>query len=251
MAEFKPKILSFLCNWCSYAGADLAGVSRIKYAPNIRVIRVMCSGRVDPIFIIKAFLKQIDGVMVLGCHFGDCHYLNGNYNAEKRILAAKKLLAFTPIEPERLCLDWVSAAEGERFATLVNDYINKIKEIGPIGRTDQVSDTLWAVKDVLGGEVFRHITGVEYQITEKENVYGEKISKEQFENKLEAILCQEFIRHRIMRLLKNKVLSIPEISTALDISPDLIFNHACALQERGIISLVDIKDEYSRYKSNE
>jgi len=251
MKEFKPRILSFLCNWCSYAGADLAGVSRIKYAPNIRVIRVMCSGRVDPLLIINAFLKKIDGVMVLGCHFGDCHYLNGNYNAEKRIIATRKLLAFTSIEPERLYLDWVSAAEGERFATLVNSFVRKIKEIGPIAKTDEVKNILLAVKDVLSGEVFRHLTGIEWQVTEKENVYGEKISEFEFKNRLEKILYQEFIRCRIARLLKDKTFSVPEISSALDISPDLAFNEVCALQEKGFVSLVDIKDEYPRYKSNQ
>ncbi len=251
METFKPRLLSFLCNWCSYAGADLAGVSRFQYAPNIRVVRVMCSGRVDPIFIIKAFLKQIDGVMVLGCHFGDCHYLNGNYNTEKRIMATQKLLSFTPIEQERLYLDWVSAAEGERFATLVNNFVKKIQEIGPITKHKGVNDDLMAVKDVLSGELFRHLTGIEYQVTEKENVYGEKISKDEFERKMASILYQEFIRCRIMRLLKEKILSVQEISSVLAIAPDLAFNEVCSLQEKGVVSLVDIKDEYPRYKINQ
>jgi F420-non-reducing hydrogenase iron-sulfur subunit len=247
MEKFNPKILAFLCNWCSYAGADLAGVSRIQYSPDIRVIRVMCSGRVDPIFIIKAFLEKIDGIMVLGCHFGDCHYLNGNYNAEKRIIATRKLLSFSRVEQQRLYLDWVSAAEGERFAALVNDFIKQIKEMGPIAKLNTTDDTLLAVKDVLSGEAFRHMTGIEWKVTEKENVYGEKIAKNEFEKIMDGILYQEFIRCRIVRLLHGRILSIPEISSALALTPHLVFNEICVLQEKSIVSLVDIKSEYPRY----
>ncbi|MFW9782621.1 MAG: hydrogenase iron-sulfur subunit, partial [Candidatus Heimdallarchaeota archaeon] len=109
---YKPKILGFLCNWCSYAGADLAGVSRLNYPPNLRVIRVMCSGRVDPIFIITAFKRGLDGVLVAGCHFGDCHYLSGNYHTKYKILMIKKILGKIGLEPKRLRLEGVSAAEG-------------------------------------------------------------------------------------------------------------------------------------------
>jgi len=247
MDEFNPRILGFLCNWCSYAGADLAGVTRIKYAPNIRVIRLMCSGRVDPVFIIDAFLRHIDGIMVLGCHFGDCHYLNGNYHAEKRIIGAQKLLSLTGIGPERLYLDWVSAAEGERFANLVNNFVKKIKDIGPFPKTNEVIDILWAVRDVVSSEVFRHLTGVEWQVTEKENVYGEKIPIDEFRSKAEKILLREFIRARILRLIKAKERSVPEIASALSIPPDEVFNEICSLQEKGVVTLSEIRDEYPRY----
>ena len=247
---FEPRILGFLCNWCSYAGADLAGVSRIQYKPNIRVIRVMCSGRVDPIFVVNALLRKIDGVMVLGCHFGDCHYLNGNYNAEKRIIAAQKLLYFTTIEKERVYLDWVSAAEGERFANLVNTFINKIKEIGPINISKQRKEMLLSVRNVLGSETFRHLTGVEHQITEKENVYGEKIPVEDFKKKLAQILYQEYVKARILRLLENNNFSVPEIAKNLEITPDIIFNSICSLQEKGYVSMTEIKNDYPIYKVN-
>ncbi len=247
MDEFKPKILGFLCNWCSYAGADLAGVSRIKYAPNIRVIRVMCSGRVDPVFIIDAFLKNIDGVMVLGCHFGDCHYLNGNYHAEKRIVGLQKLLGFAGVGQGRLYLDWVSAAEGERFAGLVNDFAKKIREIGPFGKTGDVMDALNAARDVVSGEAFRHITGIEWQVTEKENVYGEKVPKDEFQVRSEKVLHQEFVRARILRLIKNRQFSVPEIASSLGMPPDVIFNEICSLQDKGSVSLSEIKDDHPRY----
>jgi len=131
MTEFKPRIVGFLCNWCSYAGADLAGVSRVQYPPTIRIVRVMCSGRVDPIFIIEAFRRGADGVLVAGCHPGDCHYLAGNYKAQRRVVMLKRLLEQFGIEPERLRLDWVSASEGDRFARLIKDMTEEIKKIGP------------------------------------------------------------------------------------------------------------------------
>ncbi|MEO0136930.1 MAG: hydrogenase iron-sulfur subunit [candidate division WOR-3 bacterium] len=250
MTDFQPRILGFLCNWCSYAGADLAGVSRIQYRPNIRVIRVMCSGRVDPIFIINAFLRKIDGVMVLGCHFGDCHYLNGNYNAEKRIIATQKLLSYTKIEKERLYLDWVSAAEGERFASLVNTFVDRIRNLGPIKINEDTEDMLVSVRDVLQGERFRHLTGVEYQITEIGNVYGERIPVEDFDKKLEEILYEEYTKARILRLLKVDQLATPQIACKLNIAPDIVFKCVCSLQEKGDVSMMEIKDGYPIYRAN-
>ena len=132
--NFEPKIIGFLCNWCSYAGADLAGTSRMKYAPNIRIIRVMCSGRVDPQFIIKAFSSGADGVLVCGCHPGECHYQEGNYKTLRRIPLLKKMLKQFGIEEGRLRLEWVSAAEGERFAKLVNEMTEQIKALGPFAK---------------------------------------------------------------------------------------------------------------------
>jgi F420-non-reducing hydrogenase iron-sulfur subunit len=137
MNGFEPKIVSFCCNWCSYAGADLAGISRMKYAPNVRVIRIMCSGRVDPVFVIKAFQSGADGVLVLGCHPGDCHYMEGNYKAARRIPLLKKMLGQLGIEEERVRLEWVSAAEGERFANIVNQVTAEIKELGPFVRENK------------------------------------------------------------------------------------------------------------------
>ncbi|MBA7504528.1 hypothetical protein ES706_03172 [subsurface metagenome] len=129
--EFEPKILAFCCNWCAYAGADLAGVSRMQYPPNIRIIRVMCSGRVEPEFVLKAFTLGADGVLVLGCHPGDCHYLSGNYKTMRRVPLTKRLLGQFGVEQERLKLEWVSAAEGARFAQVVTDFTSKVKELGP------------------------------------------------------------------------------------------------------------------------
>jgi F420-non-reducing hydrogenase iron-sulfur subunit len=129
--EFEPKILGFFCNWCTYAGADLAGVSRLQYPPNIRVIRVMCSGTVSPHHILRAFQKGADGVLIGGCHIGDCHYLRGNYMTIKRLRFLQDLMKFVGMEEGRLHLEWISAAEGPKFAQTIRDFTQKIKNMGP------------------------------------------------------------------------------------------------------------------------
>ena len=132
--SFEPKIVAFLCNWCSYRGADLAGTSRMKCTPNVRPIRVMCSGRVEPALILKAFTAGADGVLVLGCHPGDCHYTEGNYKAARRIPLLKKMLEQFGIEDGRVRLAWVSASEGDSFVSIVNDITAKVRELGPFQR---------------------------------------------------------------------------------------------------------------------
>lgn len=129
--SFEPKIVAFLCNWCAYAGADMAGTSRLKYPPNIIPIKVMCSGRVDPEFIIEAFERGADGVIIGGCHPGDCHYVNGNFRTMHRIALLKKLLKDMGINPKRLRLEWISATEGEKFARVMNEFVEEIRKLGP------------------------------------------------------------------------------------------------------------------------
>jgi coenzyme F420-reducing hydrogenase delta subunit len=134
MKEWQPKILAILCNWCSYAGADLAGVSRIQYPANIRVVKVPCSGRVDPLFIMKSLQSGYDGILISGCHPGDCHYISGNYVARRRFALLKPLLEFIGIEPDRVQFSWISAGEGERFAQVVTKVTEDVKKLGPATR---------------------------------------------------------------------------------------------------------------------
>lgn len=128
---FEPEILVFCCNWCSYAGADLAGVSRFQYPPSIRIVRVMCSGRVQPSFILDAFKNGIDGVLVTGCHIGDCHYISGNEHAKERMGHVKNLIKKLGFEEERFRLHWISASEGKQFAELIRDFTESVKKLGP------------------------------------------------------------------------------------------------------------------------
>jgi F420-non-reducing hydrogenase iron-sulfur subunit len=130
--SFEPRIVGFLCNWCSYTGADLAGTARMKYLPNVRVVRIMCSGRLDPTFVLKAFAAGADGVLIAGCHPGDCHYQNGNMKTLRRIPLLKRMLDQMGIEPERVRLEWVSASEGERYKTVINEFVEQVRALGPM-----------------------------------------------------------------------------------------------------------------------
>jgi len=149
--SYEPKILAFLCNWCSYSAADSAGAAHYSYAPNVRVVRVMCSGRVDPEFVTQALAGGFDGVLVCGCHPGDCHYVSGNYRALGRFSLLKRLLVDMGVEPERFRLEWVSASEAERYAEVVNEMTDQVRALGPIewptldrddSRTDEECDRL-------------------------------------------------------------------------------------------------------------
>jgi F420-non-reducing hydrogenase iron-sulfur subunit len=136
--SFQPKIVGFLCNWCSYTGADLAGTSRVKYSPNIRSIRVMCSGRIDPTYVIKALYEGADGVLIAGCHPGDCHYQEGNYKALRRYKLLQRVLPDYGIDPKRVRLEWVAASEGEKFATVVNEFTEELRKMGPLNVKEEI-----------------------------------------------------------------------------------------------------------------
>ena len=129
--EFEPRIIAFCCNWCSYAGADLAGTARIPYPPNILIIRVMCSGMVHPALVVDSLTKGADGVLICGCHLGDCHYIDGNLKTERRAEALKVMLEDMGIEPERFRLEWISSSEGEKFARVMREMVDQVKKLGP------------------------------------------------------------------------------------------------------------------------
>jgi len=143
VADFEPKVIAFVCNWCTYAGADLTGTSRIKYATNVRMIRLPCTGRIDFMFILKAFVQGADGVMISGCHPGDCHYTAGNYHARRRWIAFRKLLDYVGIDIRRIRFSWVSAAEGAKWAEMVNSFVDEVRQLGPyedIRKLDEIEN---------------------------------------------------------------------------------------------------------------
>lgn len=129
--NFEPQILAFLCNWCTYTGADLAGTSRLQYPPNVRIIRTMCSGAVDPVYVLKPLLDGVDGVFIGGCHPGDCHYQTGNYKTRRRFVALREILKASGFGDERIWLRWISASEGQKFAETINEMVTAIKQLGP------------------------------------------------------------------------------------------------------------------------
>ncbi|MCK4926638.1 hydrogenase iron-sulfur subunit [Candidatus Aerophobetes bacterium] len=138
MSEFEPNIVALLCNWCSYAGADLAGTSRIEYPPNVKAIRVMCSGRINPMFIVNALQEGADGVLIGGCHPGDCHYSQGNYYARRKFQIMRKILEYLGIDPARVRMSWVSASEGQKFADVISEVIGDVKKIGPAKNINRI-----------------------------------------------------------------------------------------------------------------
>lgn len=242
--SFEPRILGFLCNWCSYAGADLAGVSRFQYPTNIRVIRIMCSGRVDPKFIFKALQIGIDGVIVMGCHLGDCHYLEGNYEAEKKFNMVKRFLSFINLD-NRVRLEWVSASEGKRFAEIVLEFTETIRELGPSPLSGDNPDKnllekLIAMEMAAGSNRIRALVGIQRKITEDENVYGEKVPLEKFNNMLNLAIKDELERHQILLSLEKDSKSVRDLAIELNIDPSVILEHMIILKSRNQIDFQNI-----------
>lgn len=244
--NFEPRIVAFLCNWCSYAGADMAGISRIQYPPNIRVIRVMCSGRVDPAFIFQSFLCGFDAVLVLGCHLGDCHYIVGNYHTEKKINRIRKLLEIVGIEPERLLLDWVSAAEGARFAQIVSSFTEKAKCLGPFGKNG-LEQRLEAAKATVQSERIRWLLGKELDLLQEGNVFGEKLSSSEIDLLIDTALKDEYLKNLVSLILKEKPLSCKEIASVVGLSPMAISSCLIELEESGEVSLHGFEGKTPKY----
>lgn len=244
--KFEPKILGFLCNWCAYAGADLAGVSRIQYPPNLRVIRVLCSGRIDPVLVLEAVASGVDGVIVMGCHPGDCHYMTGNYEAERKIKMLKKLI--TPLGlAERLRLDWVSASEGARFAEVVRDFTNHIKVLGPSPLRKEKLDPkklegIQAAKKAVEDFRLRALVARERKMIEEGNVYGEEISQEEFDKIMNDAISAEYIRNRIYLLLEKEPMSIKHLSKRLGLDNKRVLDHVVILRRRGLITVDRVED---------
>ncbi|MFW9940116.1 MAG: hydrogenase iron-sulfur subunit [Candidatus Thorarchaeota archaeon] len=236
---FEPKILGFLCNWCCYAGADLAGVSRMQYPPNIRVIRIMCSGRIDPKFIFESLRIGADGVFIGGCHLGDCHYLEGNYEAVKKFEMVQKFLKLINLD-NRVRLEWVSASEGARYASVITEFTEHIKLLGPSpaggdNPDEELLDKLRAMEDAAGGDRMRALVGRERKITEQENVYGEQVPLEKFNEIFDSAIVEEYERARILILLEEERKSVKDLASELEIDPSIVLEHMTILKTRGLV----------------
>ncbi|MEA3488425.1 MAG: hydrogenase iron-sulfur subunit [Euryarchaeota archaeon] len=240
-------LVGFLCNWCSYAGADLAGVSRFQYPPNIRIIRVMCSGRIDPELILDTFLHGVDGVFIGGCHFGDCHYLEGNYYAEKKIEMAKRLLKAAGIDSERLRLEWVSASEGERFAAVIRAFTDDIKELG---RIKFEKERLEAVRIAAADYRLRILATKERELLEEGNKYGEVFTQHEMDRLLDDMVQGEYEAKRILLKLK-KPMSVKEIASELNMKPNVVLQHILDLKRHEQIEVHEIRDNTPVYIARE
>jgi len=253
--EFNPKIIGFLCNWCSYAGADLAGVSRIQYPPNIRTIRVMCSGRIDPVLVVEALINGIDGVIVTGCHIGDCHYLTGNYYAEERMVALKHALNNTSIEPDRIRLEWVSASEGKRFGDVAAEFIDQIRSLGPNPmliddeNSDKLLKELQAVKNLMAGYRMRLILGKQIELVQKGNVYDEKIESADYREILNDCINNDYMEQYILASISKEPKSVKELAEKLGRKPQEILDYISALRRDNLVALDRVDGITPKYRS--
>ncbi len=235
------KILGFLCNWCAYAGADLAGVSRVQYPPDMRVIRVMCSGRVDPILILRAFREGSDGVAVLGCHPGDCHYQSGNYQAERKIRMTLHVLEKIGVDPKRLYLDWVSAAEGTRFGEVVTDFIDRIHALGPIDRSGDFLTRISLGEEIIASERIRWLVGKEFELNQQGNVYQEKLDQEKLVEVLRNNIDQEYDRERIRVAIEENPRTVKDIAHGLDMQTSRVFRYLTDMENDGLVILTEFQ----------
>jgi coenzyme F420-reducing hydrogenase delta subunit len=244
--DFEPKIVGFLCNWCSYAGADLAGVSRFQYPPNLKFIRVMCSSRVDSVIVLEMLLQGADGVFIGGCHPGDCHYITGNYFTERKMKMTKKLIKIAGLEPERLRLEWVSASEGQRFADVVTEFNEQITALGPSPLRGDEPDlktlsSVYAATNAAKDFRLKSLVGRELKLTQVGNVYNELVSQEKIDDILENAIKTEFIRQRLFLASLNRPISVKELSIYLEIPSKEVLTHIVTLKDRGLIELDHIE----------
>jgi F420-non-reducing hydrogenase iron-sulfur subunit len=252
--DFEPKIIGFLCNWCSYAGADLCGVSRYQYPTNIRVIRVMCSTRIDPYIIISIFKAGADGIFVGGCHIGDCHYISGNYHTENKIALTKRLLKEAGFDPNRLHLEWVSASEGERFSKVVTEFTNQIRQLGPSpmrgpNPDQKVKDNLDSAEQAALEFRLRALVGKEYKITTEGNVYGDVKTEEEWNQMFDKAIKEEYIRKKILNLTGKEAYSVIDLAKELELPSDKVLEHIVYLRKNNFVAMDRIEGTTPKYVS--
>jgi len=253
---FRPRIIGFICNWSLPTETVVASPKAIEGYPKIHIVRVMCAGRVDPAVVLETFAQGADGVLIVGCPSPDCHYAEGNFQAERKVEVLKKLLALTGLEPARLRLDWVHAVQVESFAKVVDDFRGQIMTLGqsPLAgeRPDEkILVNVLAAYSAVADFRLRVLTGRERELTEALNVYGETIPKGEFAEVLDEIVEDEFIRNKIHLLTKRRPRSIKELAVNTDLTPALILRHIVGMRRRGTIALDHIEDTTPFYKALE
>jgi len=216
----------------------------------------MCSGRVDPVILLETLAQGADGVFVMGCHPGDCHYIEGNLQTERKIKMLKKLIAKTGLEPERLRLEWVSASEGGRFAELVEDFTNQIRALGPSPLSGEKPDPnilegILAAKSAAADFRLRVLVGREKGTTEDINVYGEKVSQEKFDETMDEAIADEYIRSKIYFMVREGPLSVKELSKRLDLVPQTVLRHIVVMRRRGMVAVDRIEGTTPLYAALE
>jgi coenzyme F420-reducing hydrogenase delta subunit len=237
--QWEPKIVGFLCNWCSYAGADLCGVSRYQYPTNIRSVRVMCSTRISPHLVLDLFKAGADGILLGGCHLNDCHYITGNFHTEKRVRLMKKLLEDAGVDPTRLRLEWVSASEGEKFSKVVTEFTDQVRKLGPskVKKDETVKARIAAADEASETFRLRALVGKEFNLETKGNVYNNKLEKAEFERLIDSATKDEFERSLILVLAKGKPRSVKELGKIMEVPTDKVLRHIVVLRQKNLISM--------------
>ncbi len=235
------KLIVFCCDWCSYAGADLAGILRLEYPAEVRIIKVMCSGRVDSVLVLEALKQGIDGVMVTGCHPGECHYVHGNLEAERRVELLRSVFESSGINPRRVRVEWISASEGEKFAEVTRAFKQEIEDIG--GITSGEMDAAKIIQDVFSSERTRLVLGASRRAIELEGV-----DADWYRGVLERTVREEILRERILNeLRKGERLSAIEIAERINEVPKEIFWNLVAMKRRQIVLDTGIEDNSVKF----
>ncbi|UCE45744.1 MAG: hydrogenase iron-sulfur subunit [Methanobacteriota archaeon] len=237
--EWEPKIVGFLCNWCSYAGADLCGVSRFQYPTNIRLVRVMCSTRVSPHLVLDVFEAGADGILIGGCHLNDCHYMTGNFHTEKRVELMKRLLKEAGIDEGRLRLEWVSASEGEKFSKVVTEFTEGIQKLGPskVRSDDMMKAKVSAADDASQTFRLKALVGKEFNLLSKGNAYGEEVDAEKLTGVIDVATQDEFERALILELARIRPMSVKQLGMVMDVPTDKILRHIVLLRQNSKIAM--------------
>lgn len=253
---FRPRIIGFVCNWSLPPEVDISSTGITHGYPKIRIVRVMCIGRIDPVIVLETFAKGADGVLVIGCHPPDCHFIEGNLQAERKIKMIKKLISRTGLEPERLRLDWAYPSEIERFATIIVDFRNQVAALGPSPLAGQKPDEnilagIVAAKAVAGDSRLRTLVGREKKLIEEGNVYNEKLEQEEFDEVMDESIDEEYVRSRIHHLVKNNPMSVEGLAKPLGLDPKKVLRHIVVLRQRGLVTLDIIESGDPLYKALE
>ncbi len=252
-ATWNPRIVAFCCNWCSYAGADLAGVSRYSVPTSFRIIRIMCSGRMDPAQCTALLEEGMDGVMVLGCPPGDCHYLEGNYQAEIKMSWAKALLRSTQFGDDRLLFDSVAASESQRFVSVITEFIDRIRRLGPNTikepENQEVREELEAVTRTLQDFRLRALVGKVRTIRRDGNVFGRVIKRSDLDDLVADAMESEYLRNAILVISSERDWSVPQLADRLSRPTRQIMRHIIRLRQRNLLELTRIEGDDPFYKA--
>lgn len=253
---FRPKILGFVCNWSLPTDVEITSPKDVEGYPKCNIVRIVCAGRIDPVTILETFIKGADGVLVVGCPSPDCHYVEGNLQAEGKIRMLKKLLSLTGLRPSRLRLEWAYATDIETFARMVDDFRYQVTRLGKSPLSEKTSDDnilvdVEAAKNASANFRLRLITGREEDLAEAFNVYGEIVPTGKFDEVLEKVVEEEFIRHKIHILARKKPISVRKLGTTMNLKTASVLNHIVEMRRKGMIALDHVEEATPLYKALE